>query len=85
MLDGWTEKVNEKCFLGIPIHLHDDISITKCNTAARIFKPNLTTTECFHYVFLNILNNWEIPATKISCKATDNGANMLTVKIKTGR
>ncbi|XP_036342271.1 zinc finger BED domain-containing protein 4-like [Rhagoletis pomonella] len=75
-IDVWTETMNEKSFLGITTHFIEQASITNLNIATRELNTN-HTAEYISNVFSDILNDWRIPLTKITCTVTDNKANMV--------
>lgn len=81
-LDIWTETMNEKSFLGVTIHFLEKIAISSANIATRELKSNHTAAYISD-VFLEILNDWDIPLTKITCAVTDSGANITAAMKRT--
>lgn len=75
-LDVWTETMAEKSFLGVTVHFFEGIKTVNCNIATRDLTKR-HTAEYLSKILLAVLEEWNIPISKIRCIVTDNGANMV--------
>lgn len=80
--DIWTETMNEKSFLGVTVHFLEKTTLTSSNIATRELQSN-HTAEYISYVLGDILKDWDIPLSKVTCAVTDNGSNMVAAIKKT--
>lgn len=81
-LDIWTETMNEKSFLGVTVHFLEGTVLISSNIATRELQSN-HTAEYISNAFGDILKDWHIPLSKVTCAVTDNGANMVAAIKKT--
>lgn len=77
-VDIWSKKGMSSFYLGISAHFYSSKDHRRHSvTLAMRHMPQTHTGNNIHEIIKSVLDEWDIPSSKISATLTDNGSNMI--------